>query len=51
MYPSIDGKLFTTKEQRDAHNASIPDRDDTYITSVPFSATHDFNESIRNGAA
>ena len=51
MYPSIDGKLFTTKEQRDAHNASLPTHDDEYIRYVPFSATRDLNESIRNGAA
>ena len=48
MYPSKDGKLFTTKQQRDAHNASIQHND--YIISVPFSAARDMNESIRNGA-
>ena len=51
MYPSKDGKLFATKEQRDAHNATLPTHDDEYIVYVPFSATRDLNESIRNGAA
>ena len=50
MYPSIDGKLFTTKDARDKHNASLT-YDDDVIISTPFSATRDMNESIRNGAA
>ena len=49
MYPSKDGKLFATKQQRDVHNASLK-YDDDYIISTPFSATRDMNESIRNGA-
>ena len=49
MYPSKDGKLFATKQQRDVHNASLT-YDDDVIISTPFSATRDMNESIRNGA-
>jgi len=51
MYPSKDGKLFATKQQRDVHNASLKYDDDDVIISTPFSATRDMNESIRNGAA
>ena len=44
MYPSKDGKLFATKQQRDVHNASLTYDDVDYIISTPFSATRDMNE-------
>jgi len=47
MYPSKDGKLFTTKEQRDAHDASIP-AESEYIEVQPYSALLDYNQSILN---
>ena len=49
LYPSKDGKLFPTKELRDAHNNNFKSVDSK--SSQPFSALIDFNQSILDGSA
>ena len=51
MFPSTDGKLFATKEERDKHNETIAvtvTNDDEFIVSTPFKWDR---ESYRPGGA
>ena len=50
MFPSTDGKLFATKEERDKHNETIAVTitDDDYILTKPFTWDRD---SYRPGEA